>query len=57
MTDLATERLGQVPFAGGVFDQEHFPRTDFAAFTIARDDEDAGIELYRRLAVSPPCGT
>src|SRR5262249_38763543 len=54
IADLAVDRLGEVTFAGRVFDQEHLAGADPAGFAVARGNLDAGIEIDDVLA--PRCG-
>src|SRR3989442_14139125 len=41
----AVERLGEVPLARRVLDQQHLAGTDAPALAVARGDLDAGVEI------------
>jgi len=45
MTQLSLDCLGQMAFAGKIFDQDHFPGSDDPGFTIAHGDPVRSIEV------------
>src|SRR5713101_998149 len=54
VADLVVDRLGEVPLAGRVLDEEYLAGADLAAFAVARGDLDAGVEIDDVLP--PGCG-
>src|SRR6516162_703695 len=57
VADLVVDRLGKVPLAGRVFDQDHLAGADLAALAVARRDLNARVEIddvlppWRRMPV------
>src|SRR5216683_6634947 len=54
VADLVVDRLGEVPLAGRVLDEDHLAGGDLAAFAVARGDLDTGVEIDDVLP--PGCG-
>src|SRR3954462_11865844 len=50
VADLALDRLRQMPLAGGVLDQDHFPCPDHPRLTVARGDLHSGVAIDDVLA-------
>src|SRR5713101_2779316 len=45
VADLVVDRLGQVPLAGRVLDEDHLAGADLAALAVAGGDLHAGVEI------------
>ena len=45
VADLVVDRLGEVPLAGRVLDQEHLAGADLTCFAVARRDLHTGVEI------------
>src|SRR4029077_8966713 len=45
VADLAVDRLGEVPLAGGVLDEDYFAGSDDTGLTVARGDLHPGVEI------------
>src|ERR1700730_7546814 len=45
VADFAVDRLGEVPLAGRVLDEDHLAGSDRAALAVARGDLHTGVEI------------